>query len=139
MVVATQLIFSLIVALIISWIMSIFLNKEGRRSGFFFFFLLVFLITYAGSLWIRPFGPSVYGVFWLPILFVSILAGLFIYRSAPRNSRKQHSREETLQMLEENEKHNQLEQVTYVTLDILFWLIISLLVLSILYRLLWGG
>jgi len=118
--------------------MSVFLNKEGRRSGFFFFFLLVFLLTYAGSLWIRPFGPSLYGVFWLPILFVSILAGLFIYRSAPRNSRKQHSREETLQMLEDNEKRKQLEQVTYVTLDILFWLIISLLVLSILYRLIWG-
>jgi hypothetical protein len=138
MVVATQLIFSLIVALIISWIVSIFLNKEGRRSGFFFFFLIVFLITYAGSLWIRPFGPSLFGVFWLPILFVCILAGLFIYRSAPPR-RKQLSRDETLQMLEENEKRKQLEQVTYVTLDILFWLIISLLVLSILYRLFWGG
>jgi hypothetical protein len=138
MIVATQLVFSLIVALIISWILSLFLNKEsGPRSGFFFLFLIIFLITYAGGLWIRPLGPSLLGVFWLPVLFISILAGLFAYRSAPSH-RKQHSREETLQMLEENEKRKQLEQVTYVTLDILFWLIISLLLLSILYRLFWG-
>ena len=137
MVVATQLIFSLVVALVLSYILSLLLRRRGPRGGFFFFFLMLFLITFAGALWIRPFGPSLYGVFWLPTILVCLVAGLFLYQAAPRHP--PHNREETLQMLEEKQTQHQLEEVTYVTLNVLFWLIISLLILSILYRIFWGG
>ena len=133
----SQLIFSLIVALIVSVVLNILLNKEGPRSGFFFFFLMLFLITYAGGLWVKPFGPTLFGVFWLPILVIGILSGLFYYQFVPRPPPQ--NREETLQMLEENEQRKKLEQVTFVTLDILFWMLIGLLCFLIIYRLVLGG
>ncbi len=137
MIIATQLVFSLIVALILSYIMSLVLRRRGSKGGFFFFFLMLFLITFAGALWIRPFGPSLYGVFWLPIIFICLIGGLFLYHAAP--NRPPRNQEEKQQMLAEMETERQLEQVTYVTLDVLFWLIVCLLILAIVYRIFWGG
>ncbi len=136
MVHATQLIFSLVVALIVSLVLNVLLNRRGPRIGFFFFFLMLFLIIYAGGMWVKPFGPTLFGVFWVPILLVGILAGLFYYQSVPPPP--PHNREETLRMLEKNEKFKQIEKVTYVTLDIFFWVIIALLLFLIIYRLILG-
>lgn len=42
-------------------------------------FLLFFLIAWAGGLWIRPFGPTVLGFYWLPgLLLVTLLLLLLI-------------------------------------------------------------
>lgn len=132
MIIATQLIFSLIFALSLSFVLSLFLRRKGPRKGFFFFFLIIFLITLAGGLWVKPFGPTLFGVFWLPIIIVGLLAGLILYQSAPRHP--PHNREETLRMLQENARRKQLIQLTYVTLDILFWLIVCMLLVLIVYH-----
>lgn len=83
MVLTTQFVFSLVIALGVSLIVSRFLRRQAPRIGFFFFFLMLFLLVLAGGLWIRPFGPTFYGVFWLPLVIVGLFAGLFLYHSTP--------------------------------------------------------
>lgn len=132
MVVATQFVFSLVIALSVSLILSLFMRRGGPRSGFFFFFLMLFLITLAGGLWIRPFGPNFHGVFWVPIMVIGLIAGLFLYQSAPRRSPR--NRKEMIQTMKVEKERRQLEQLTYISLDIFFWVVAVLLIISIIYR-----
>ena len=113
--------------------LSLFMRRGSARSGFFFFFLMLFLITLAGGLWIRPFGPNFQGVFWVPIMVIGVIAGLFLYHSAPRRSPR--NRKEMLQTMKVEKERRQLEQLTYVSLDIFFWIIVFILIISIIYRL----
>jgi hypothetical protein len=136
MVMTTQFLFSLIVALCISLILRLFMGRDSPRVGFFFFFLMLFLITLAGGLWIRPFGPMFQGVFWLPIMVIGIIAGLFLFQSAPRRSPR--NRKELIQRMKVEQDRRQLEQLTYVSLDIFFWVIIIILIISIVYRIFSG-
>jgi len=132
MVVATQVVFSLVLALTLTVIFSFFLRREGPRTGSFFFFLMLFLITLAGGLWVKPFGPSHFGIFWVPIILVAFFGGLFLYYSAPR--RPPHNREETIELMQRVEKRKQLEQITYITIDLLFWVIVILLISAIVFH-----
>lgn len=137
MVMTTQFIFSLVVALSISLILRLFMRRDSPRGGFFFFFLMLFLITLAGGLWIMPFGPHFHGVFWVPIMVIGIIAGLFLYQSAPRRSPR--NRKELIQKMKVEKDRRQLEQLTYVSLDIFFWLIVIILMISIVYRVFSGA
>lgn len=132
MIMTTQFVFSLVIALSVSLILSTFLRKQAPRAGFFFFFLMLFLITLAGGLWIKPFGPTIYGVFWVPLLIIGLFAGLFLYHSTP--DRLPRNRQERMQRRQDQRETRQLEQLTYVTLDVFFWIIIFLLIISILYQ-----
>ncbi|MGW8195048.1 MAG: hypothetical protein ACWGOX_12365 [Desulforhopalus sp.] len=136
MVVATQFIFSLVIAFSLSVIFSLFLRMKDPRSGFFFFFLMLFLVTLAGGLWIKPFGPTIYGVYWVPLMLIGVLAGLFLYQSAPR--RLPRSKKEKIRRMREEQERRQLEELTYITIDFFFWLIILFLTVSIIYRLFLG-
>lgn len=137
MVMTTQFVFSLVIALSVSLIVSLFLRRQVvPRVGFFFFFLMLFLLILAGGLWIRPFGPTFYGVFWLPLVIVGLFAGLFLYHSTP--DRLPRNRREKVQRMQKQEERRQLEQLTYVTLDIFFWIIIILLIISIIYQIFIG-
>lgn len=132
MVMATQFVFSLVVALSVSLILSLFMHRGSPRGGFFFFFLMLFLITLAGGLWVRPFGPNFHGVFWVPIMVIGLIAGLFLYKSAPRRSPR--NRKEMIYTMKVEKERRQLEQLTYISLDIFFWIIVLLLIISIIYR-----
>ena len=131
MVVATQVIFSLVIALTLSFIFGIFLRKEVPRSGFFVFFLMIFLFSLVGGLWFQPLGPSSWGVFWVPMVIIGLAGSVFMYYRAPRPPPR--NRKETIEMLEEIEKRKEMEKLTYLTMDMLFWVILILLLASILF------
>ena len=42
------------------------------------FFLLFFLLIWAGGTWIQPAGPSILGVYWLPFFVVGVVATLLL-------------------------------------------------------------
>jgi hypothetical protein len=132
MIVATEVIFALIIALSISIIVSMALRREGPRTGFFLMFVTIFLITLAGGLWLAPAGPYTRGLFWLPFLVVGGLGSYILYLKAPR--RPPHSREETIETLDRIAESKQLEKLTYLTFDLLFWIIIIFLLGVILIR-----
>lgn len=132
MVVATEIIFALIVALLLSVIIGIALRREGPRTGFFLLFMTIFLITLAGGLWLSPAGPYTRGVYWLPFIIVGGLGSYILYLRAPR--KPPHNREETLETLDRVAEAKQLEKLTYMTFDLFFWIILILLLVIIIVR-----
>ena len=131
MIMTTQLIFSLVIALTLSIIFGLILSRKESRSGFPLFFLLIFLFTLVGGLWVHPFGPVNLGVYWLPMVIVGLVGAVFLFYRAPR--RPPHNRKETIEMLERMEKRKELEKITYLTMDLLFWVLLILLFSAIFF------
>jgi len=90
------------------------------------------LATWAGGIWIGPFGPSFKGVYWLPFLLVAVLVGFLLTALAPR--RAPRGRIETLEMLEEIEQERKLEKLTYISFGLFFWIALFALITVIIVR-----
>lgn len=81
----TDLIAALVITLALG---ALFLWGAGRHNpwgGFFWFFTVLFLFTWAAGAWTGPYGPPVAGFYWVPfliwgILFLLILSALFPHR-----------------------------------------------------------
>ena len=127
-----ELFVALLIALLVSALFGFALRRRIPRKGFFWFFLILFLATWAGGMWIGPFGPSFRGIFWLPFVLVAVLVGFFLAAIAPR--RPPSSRIETLEMLEEIEKKRRLEKLTYISFGVFFWVALFALITVIIVR-----
>jgi len=112
-------------------LMPTFLKGE-QRARLIGIFWIIFLTTWAGGIWVRPFGPSFRGIYWLPFLFIGIIIVLILVVSYPRRNPK--SRWETLDMLHRIESQKKLNQLTYITLILMFWLLLFLLSMAIIVR-----
>lgn len=129
MIIATEVIFSLVIALTLSIILGLILHREVPRSGFFLFFLIIFLFTITGGLWGKSFGPASMGVFWLPMLLMGLIGGIYLYLRAPRPP--PHNRRETIEMLDREQKRREVEKVAFFTMDVMSWIILAFLVMAI--------
>jgi hypothetical protein len=72
---------ALVITLIVTLLISIFSRRP--LSGLWVFFFIVFLATWAGQLWITPFGPVLWGVAWVPLLIITVFFWLFILALLP--------------------------------------------------------
>jgi hypothetical protein len=63
-----------VIGLVLSAAFALSARRQGPRSGFLWLFLFLLAATWAGGIWLSPFGPSVWGVRWLQFL----AAGLFV-------------------------------------------------------------
>lgn len=124
--------FALIIALVFSVVFAWIIRRQGPRGGFFWFFLIILLATWAGGIWVAPFGPVLWGVYWLPFFIVAFIFSLMVSLSA--HGRQPRTREETLKRIEDARKEEALEELTYVTLGVFFWFLLVTLVVGILVR-----
>lgn len=127
-----EFLISLVVALVLCVIFALITRKSARRTGFMWFFLLVLMATWAGGIWIRPFGPAISDVRWLQFLVVGLLVVLMFALFAPYKPPR--GRQETLDQLEEIARQKELTKVTYITLGIVFWVILVILIIAIVVR-----
>ncbi len=135
MILLTDILVALIVALFLSLLFAILTPRDKKKTGIFWIFLILFLATWAGGIWVQPFGPTLWGLHWLTFLVVGILVALFIALSTPgRAPRGQH---ETIDMLERMEREEELETATYITLGIFFWVLLTLLVIAVFVKYIW--
>ena len=79
-----ELITALIVALILSGLFAMATRRGGRRTGLIWIFLLIFFATWAGGVWLRPFGPTLWGVHWLSFLIIGIIVSLVLAVLTPQ-------------------------------------------------------
>ena len=123
---------SLVVALVLCVIVALVTRKKVRRTGFVWFFLFVLMATWAGGVWIRPFGPALSDVRWLQFLVVGLLVVLMFALFAPL--KPPQGRQDTIDQLEEIARQKELTQMTYITLGIVFWVIFVILIIAIIAR-----
>ncbi|MGD2037867.1 MAG: hypothetical protein PVH28_08290 [Desulfobacterales bacterium] len=127
-----EFLISLVVALVLCVIFALVSRSNARRTGFVWFFLFVLMATWAGGVWIRPFGPALSDVRWLQFLVVGLLVVLMFALFAPLKPPR--GRHETLDQLEEIAHQKELTKVTYITLGLVFWVILVILIIAIIAR-----
>lgn len=119
----------LLIALVIGFLLvllfsALFRNKTPWGS-FWIFLLVVFLVTWAGGIWIGPFGPTIFEVAWLPFLIVGIfITTLLAATVSPRASRPQKG---TI----EEAKRTEAPESALTGLTLFFWIALILTLLSI--------
>jgi hypothetical protein len=106
---------ALVVTLIITFILSA-ISKRPLR-GLWIVFILLFLTTWSGQLWIAPIGPRLGGVAWIPLAGMALLFLFFLLAIIPKAPRVDSEGKEVDGPL--------------VALGIFFWIIIVLLIFSI--------
>ncbi len=121
MIIFIDLLFALVFGLLVTIIIAGWFKRRGPWSGIFIFFLIVFLSSWAAGLWFIPFGPSLYGVYWIPFLIGALVVGLILAAAGPRLFPRSHPKEE---MKERNKRF-----ITATDFDV--FLVVTLLVLVI--------
>ena len=82
-------------------------------------FLVLFLATWAGGIWMAPFGPTIWNVYWLPFLLIAVMTAVLVVAVAPL-----HGRDATA------ERERGVEE----GLGLFFWILIGGLVLAVVGR-----
>jgi hypothetical protein len=131
-VVVVDIFFAILVGVVLSALFSLFLRRRAGFVRLFWFFLVVFLAAWAGGIWLPPFGPSAWGVAWLPFLLVGLAAAaaLALWSRRPPPA----GRQETLELLADMEEERELEEATYFTLTLFFWILLLALVVVVVLR-----
>lgn len=92
-----DLMFAFIVALLLSLLFIPFTAPQRSRDGssgvggILFFFLVLFLASWAGGLWLTPLGPPLWGAYWAPVVFVGVFVALLL-AAASEPSRRYYLR-----------------------------------------------
>lgn len=120
-----HLLFALIIGLLLA---AIFAGVSRRRGWdlFWMFFLIVFLGSWAGGVWIRPFGPAAYGVYWMPVLFVGVIISLLLVVLLPSPPPRETA--DTVELVEAGEEASSGGPMMFGPF---FWLLLAVLVVTI--------
>jgi hypothetical protein len=89
------------------------------------FFLIVLFASWAGGVWVRPAGPVLWGVYWVPFVIVGLLAALILAATTPRRPLPKPPTS-----VEEAEAKAEAE-VLAVTLGASFWIMLVFLIIAI--------
>lgn len=121
-------------AIIVSFIFTLIVGKGIKQFAYAEFiglFLLIFLATWAGGLWIEPVGPVMWGVSLAVFIVVGGLVALIVAATLPTpRHRKEHAAPTGGPL-------DQIHQESF--LNVFFFIIILTLVAAILYRLIQAG
>lgn len=66
------------IAILISALFYFAFNIRGPWGSFWTFFLVLLLVIWAASLWLRPIGPVFWGVSWVPLIFIGLIFALLL-------------------------------------------------------------
>jgi hypothetical protein len=128
---------SLILAVLLTGLYMLVTRRAEPRNGLIWLFLIILLAVWAGGAWLRPLGPTLWGIHWLMFLLAGLVIVLFLFIAVPRKAPR--GRQETLDMLERIEQEKEAEKAAYITLGIFFWILLAMLVLAIILRYVFGA
>ena len=123
-----ELLFALFTALILSVIFAVGFRKTGPWENIFIFFVLIFLISWAGGVWLTPMGPSLWSGYWLPFLLAGVIAALLL-AAVPLGRR----RESTVELVDVKREEKE-EKAARRVMGAFFWILILALVAILIFR-----
>ncbi len=119
----------LAIALIFTLLIGLFFlgcRRCGPWQGLGWFFMLLFLFTWAGGVWTGPYGPVLWGYYWLPFFIVGIVFALLLAAAVvprpPRNRKEAFKQAKT---------EAAAEQVTDMAVNTFFWILVMVLVAAL--------
>jgi hypothetical protein len=122
----TPLLVAFLLAVILTFLLAVGFRGQPWGGGLVFFFLILFLATWAGGLWLTPVGPLMLGVPWISFLLVALVVGLILVTLTPDRRRRRDAPLAAEKAASEAE--------TAVAVDIFFWLLIGGLLIAIMVR-----
>ena len=116
--------FALAIALILALIFGAGFGRHRWGADLLIFFLLLFLFTWAGGLWITPFGPAFWGVPFFSFLLVGLLFALLLAAVIPAAG-EIPARGSAAEKVREGEKS------AAIAINLFLWLLIAGLIIAI--------
>ena len=120
-----EILFAFGVAVLITLIFAAGFRRTGPWSGFWAFFFIILLAAWAGGLWVEPFGPEFYGVYWFPFIVVGLIFAFLLAAVTPPRDIEPKTSEEKLR------EDKREEAAAKGVLGIFFWLILTILIIAI--------
>jgi hypothetical protein len=97
----------------------LFSSLSGRPfRGLWLLFILIFLATLSGQLWIAPVGPVTWGIAWVPLIAVALFLTFLLMALAPPPP-------------EVNRTEKPQNEGAFIVLGGFFWLLMILLLIAI--------
>jgi hypothetical protein len=127
-----EVIFAVCISLLLSGLFVLVTRNRSGKTGSLRLFLIIFLATWAGGIWLKPFGPSLWGIHWLGFLVAGLFVSIILVITTPNRAPK--GRRETLDILEKVARNRELDQITYLTLGVFFWILLAFLIIAIISR-----
>lgn len=123
-----DIVFALVIALLLVFIFAILFGIKPPGFGLATFFVVVFLASWAGGVWLKPLGSASWGSYWLPFLLVGLMAALLLaaVRTPPPE-------EPTVELVDQR-KRKARRWAAVTAMGIFFWLLIGMLLLAIVIR-----
>jgi hypothetical protein len=116
--------FAVFVASILTIIFVGGFRKRGPWANTVVFFAVVFLTAWAGGMWLQPLGPSLWGMYWVPFMFVGLLVALLLAAATPSNRPTPRNAAGV-----QTEKREKIATVTAI--GTFFWIFLAALVMVI--------
>lgn len=111
---------AILIALAFTLIFSVGLKNKGPWGTLWFTFLVLFLSSWAGFLWLKPIGPLVFGIPMVPSLFIALVIAFALaavsYTSLPPGA------------IEQSEKE---AKTLPAAIGVFFWLLVIVLITAI--------
>jgi len=114
----------IVVAFILALLIALLISPSHRNKGasitsLVIFFFILFMAGVAAQYWIVPFGPSLWGVAWIPLIFI-ILIFTFLFAASPyqRSTTKAGEKAEEISTAGE-------------AISIFVWLLLCLLIVAV--------
>ena len=126
-----DLLIALLIGLFLVLLFSALFRDQVPWGSVWIFLLIVFLVTWAGGIWIGPFGPTIFDVAWLPFLFVGIFITVLLAATVPPQSAPPKSEKETI----EQARRTETAQSALSGLTLFFWLslVLTIIVITLAY------
>ena len=122
-----DLLFALAIAIVFTLIFAAGFRRHAVGPGLLFFLLILFLATWAGGLWVTPFGPVMWGASWLPFLLVGLFFALLLTALIPPSGERS--------MAEEPPPPHEVErrhESSIIAINIFVWILVLALLIVIL-------
>jgi hypothetical protein len=119
-----DLIAALIIGFLLVALFSALFRNQVPWGSFWIFLLIVFLVTWAGGLWIGPFGPTLFDVAWLPFLLVGLFVTILLVATVP-------PRPTRTPMTVEQARKTEAERAAMAGLTIFFWIALIFTIVAI--------
>ena len=120
-----HLFMALIIGVLLTLAFAGVTRRRGGTGAIWLFFLIVFLVSWAAGVWIRPVGPLVYDTYWIPAVVVGLIVALLIVTLIP-------ARPEPMDLAVGDVAEAERETAEgALALGITFWILVLLLVVAI--------
>jgi len=121
--------FAMFFSLLVILVFSTLFRTKGPWNNLGLFFVVVFLATWAGGIWVYPVGPFLWGVSWLPFLLVGILVAFLLVAAAVVPPR----RESTVELIDQ-EKEEAKAKFVFAGVTLFFATVVAVLIVAIMIR-----